>query len=885
MKRVQTNFGKLFFLKIFIFVCCAEINSQCITSFPYNEGFETVPSWTLAGANSDWTWGTPVHPTINSAGGGMKSWCVGGLNGSFYNNAEQASIVSPCFDFTNLSYPWISFKIFWECEFNYDGMVLQYSTNNGGSWINVGAYGDPNDCNTANWFNHNNISKLTSITTRHGWSGRIGATSAGCQGGNGSGGWVTAKHCLTGLANLPNVRFRFLFGSGTTCNNFDGIAIDDILISNGMSNVANFNYSCNGAGNFSFNALPAPCPVPGTFAWSFGDPLSASNTSTLQNPTHVFSAPGTYTVSLIVKGGQCNPPDTISKVIVVSNVSNAVSQNITCFGLNNGTASVSVSGNGPMVYNWSPSGGNNSQASNLSAGNYSVTITDGNNCTYTQTVSIAEPSALNLSVSDTKPSCGLSNGSATATANGGTGAYSYAWSPVGGNSSVATGLSSGNYSVTITDANNCTVSQNVNLTQTPALSLSVNSLTLCNNQVGAFTATVSGGTIPYFYNWNGTVTAVGTLTVMGDGIDSSFPVLVTDANGCISNSDTAKSSAVKPLMLNVSPSDTICFGATKTIFANASGGNGIYSYNWQPGGSSSSTYSVSSAVANVYSVNVTDGCGSSQTGTIGINIYAVPSSSFTASQTSGCQPLCISFSDPVLVAGRNITSWSWDFGDSTTVSTNPIPDHCFNKSGTFNVKLIFTTNHGCIGSQTINNYIKVFPKPEANFSADKFETDVYNTTIEFYNQTQNASYYNWFFGGEAFSGQQNPTYTFQHEGHYRVLLAAENSFGCIDTISKDVYIVPDFTFYAPNAFTPNGDGLNDLFYPKGAGWDPDKYELQIFDRWGESIFNTKNYNEGWDGKIKGRGEIAPSDVYVWKVNVTDVLGEQHQFTGQVTLNK
>lgn len=877
-------FGKKILLKIFIFICCANVSSQCISSFPYTEGFETIPSWTLAGTNSDWAWGAPSHPTINSAGGGSKSWCVGGLTGSSYNNAEQASIVSPCFDFTNLNYPWISFKIFWECEFNYDGLVLQYTTNNGTTWTNVGAFGDPSDCNTANWFNHNNISKLSSITTRHGWSGRVGATSAGCQGGNGSGGWVTAKHCLTGLANQTNVRFRFLFGAGTTCNNFDGMAIDDINISNGISNVANFSYNCSGAGNYNFSAITAPCPTPGTFAWDFNDPASGiANTSASPNPSHVFSSPGIYNVSLIVKGGQCNPPDTITQTVIVTNVSNPIAQNITCFGLNNGTASVLAVGAMPITYTWLPSGGSSASANNLSVGNYTVQINDANNCSYTKTISITEPTVLTASVNVSNASCSLSNGSATVTVNGGTGAYNYMWQPFGGTTSIVSALAIGNYNLSITDANNCTVSQNVIINQTPALSLSVNSVTLCNNQVGNLTANVNGGTAPYTYNWNGTITAVGNLSVKG-GIFLAIPILVTDINGCVSNTDTAKVFPVSPLTLNLNPSDTMCQGSKMVLLANASGGNGIYSYVWQPGGFTSSSATVSPSGPQIYSVTVTDGCGTTQNASTSVSIYSAPTSSFIASQTSGCEPLCVNFSNVVLSSSATIKSWNWDFGDSTT-SDNSFPNHCYHKSGMFTVKLNYVTNKGCASSQTISNYINVFPSPKADFNASTFDTDVYNTTVEFYNQTQNATVYNWLFGGEGVSTQQNPTYEFKNEGHYRVLLVAENSFGCIDTISKDVYVRPDFTFYAPNAFTPNGDGLNDTFFPKGSGWDVNKFEFYVFDRWGEKIFHTKQYNEGWDGRVNAKGDIVESDVYVWKIIVTDVFKKQHQFTGHITLNK
>ena len=252
------------------------LSAQCINTFPYSEGFESAPAWTPGGTNSDWAWGAPSHPAISSAGGGTKCWCVGGLTGSFYNYSEQSTLQSPCFDFTNLAYPWISFKIFWEDEWKYDGMVLQSSINGGVTWQNVGAYNDPVDCMNDNWYNYNNILWLTSIPVKHGWCGRMGATVGNCQGGNGSGGWVTAKHCIGSLAGQPNVIFRFLFGSGTTCNAYDGIAIDDIFIDNAAPEVPTITYTCAGT-EVNFTGTSNPCPL--TYSWDFGDPSSGpSNT-------------------------------------------------------------------------------------------------------------------------------------------------------------------------------------------------------------------------------------------------------------------------------------------------------------------------------------------------------------------------------------------------------------------------------------------------------------------------------------------------------------------------------------------------------------------------------------------------------------------------------
>ncbi|MBK8580464.1 MAG: hypothetical protein IPL86_01080 [Flavobacteriales bacterium] len=118
---------------------------QCgtfITAFPSSEGFENAAVWVSGGTANDWAWGVPAHPNINTAGGGLKAWCVGGLSGTFYNNNERSWLESPCFDFSSLNTPRISFKIYWEVERQYDGMILQYSTDGGTTYNNVGAFGE-----------------------------------------------------------------------------------------------------------------------------------------------------------------------------------------------------------------------------------------------------------------------------------------------------------------------------------------------------------------------------------------------------------------------------------------------------------------------------------------------------------------------------------------------------------------------------------------------------------------------------------------------------------------------------------------------------------------------------------------------------------------------
>ena len=425
--------------------------AQCvapISTFPYQEGFETVQAWTSGGNASDWAWGTPAHPVINTAGGGTKSWCVGGLTGTFYTLGQLSWLESPCFDMTAMDHPWISFKIFWECERQYDGMLLQVSVNGGNTWSNVGAWGDPVDCLNDNWFNSGNITNLTGASPKHGWSGRIGATVASCQGGFGSQQWVEAKHCVPSAANEAQVKFRFLFGAGTTCNSYDGIAIDDILIQNAAPTVADLSFVCTG-NTVDFQELATSCPS--SYAWNFGDPGSgAQNTSSQPDPSHTYPGPGTYTVTLTVTG-PCSDPSTISVPLTILGVSTAVT-NPACAGGLGAAEAIVTGGGGTLFYDWQPSGGTGATASGLSSGSYTVTVNGTGVCGSTASATITAPPAVTLTPMADTTVCADASLTLQAVANGGTGSLTVVWSPTG---PVLSPAVAGTYTAVATDANGC----------------------------------------------------------------------------------------------------------------------------------------------------------------------------------------------------------------------------------------------------------------------------------------------------------------------------------------------------------------------------------------------------------------------------------------------
>ena len=523
-----------------MFCSWQKANAQCaspINIFPYTEGFETTDgSWTTGGTASDWAWGTPAKTVINGAATGSKCWIVGGLTGSAYNNAEASWLQSPCFDFTALQHPYISFAVFWEMERRFDGASFQYSTNLGASWTNVGSLADPVNCLNDNWFNFSPVQYLNGLSTvRDGWSGNIQSTGGSCVGGGGSGRWAAAQHTMPALAGVPNVIFRFIFGAGTQCNSYDGFAVDDIMIGEAPANNASFTYSCVNSTTVAFTNTSALCP---NSSWDFGDPASGvNNTSTLTNPTHTFSGPGTYTVTLTATG-----PDNAPSVFVYPNDINILAVTTTITGTNNcatdknglATASVIPVVAGPFTYSWSTTPAQTSQtATGLSGGTYTVTVNALNSCASTATAIIAAPAALAHTISIEQPGCGLASGTATITETGGTPPYSYLWAPAGGTGATAAFLAAGDYTVTVTDSKGCFENIAVKLTDVfPTISIINKKDASCFGESdGAATAFVSGGRPPYTYSWNTVppqTTATATNLPAGN-----YTVTVFDANVCI----------------------------------------------------------------------------------------------------------------------------------------------------------------------------------------------------------------------------------------------------------------------------------------------------------------------------------------------------------------
>jgi gliding motility-associated-like protein len=265
-----------------------------------------------------------------------------------------------------------------------------------------------------------------------------------------------------------------------------------------------------------------------------------------------------------------------------------------------------------------------------------------------------------------------------------------------------------------------------------------------------------------------------------------------------------------------------------------------------------------------------------------ITIDPVPTADFSGFPLTGCAPLPVTFTDLSSGNGGNITGWWWNFGDSNT-STLQNPSHIYDVAGTYDVTLIVASTGNCRDTITKVGYISAYPQVTADFTVNPGVTDEFQRNITFTDQsTGGANIWNWNFGNGTTGIVQNPVVAYQDTGTFIITLVANNQYNCPDTAFGTVRINPVSTFYVPNAFSPNGDGINDYF--GGTGTNIKTYELLIFNRWGNLIYNTDDMLKPWDGRYKGDGQVL-IDTYIYQIKTTNVLNEEKIYRGTATIVK
>ncbi len=482
------------------------------------------------------------------------------------------------------------------------------------------------------------ISRSVTITQPTTLTATSSKTNVSCNGGSNG----TATVVATGGAAPYTYSWS---PSGGTAATASGLAVGNYTVTitdnNGCTTTRGFtitqptamsittsktDVACNGGSTGVATVNVTGGVPPYAYSWSPSGGTAASATGLTA---------GTYTVT-ITDAASCTATRTftISQPTAISVTPSQT--NVACNGGSNGTASVAVTGGTPgYTYSWAPSGGTAATATGLAAGTYTCTITDANACTKTQTFTITQPTAFTATTSFTTVSCnGGSNGTASVVPSGGTGPYTYSWAPSGGTAATATGLAIGTYTVTVTDANACSITRSVTITQPSALTSTASMTTVaCNGgSTGVASINVSGGTAPYTYSWAPSGGTAATASGLPVGV---YTVTVTDANACTL---TRSFTITQPTAISVTPSQTnvACNGGTNgTASVAVTGGTPGYTYSWAPSGGTAAT--ATGLAAGTYTCTITDAnaCTKTQTFTITQPTAFTATTSFTTVSCNG----------------------------------------------------------------------------------------------------------------------------------------------------------------------------------------------------------------------------------------------------------
>lgn len=240
----------------------------------------------------------------------------------------------------------------------------------------------------------------------------------------------------------------------------------------------------------------------------------------------------------------------------------------------------------------------------------------------------------------------------------------------------------------------------------------------------------------------------------------------------------------------------------------------------------------------------------------------LPNPSITASTTSGCSPLFINFQ-----SSSTESQCLWNFGDGATSTSCDSTNHIYS-AGSYYVSLTLTSSLGCENSDTLAQVIESLQSPIANFSYSPQLITTETNQIELTDNSQFVDQIYWEVTGSNgfFSSSSNSTFILDipnDTATYAICLATTNSNGCEDLECENIVVQNKLSFFIPNTFTPNNDGLNDLFGPVFSGIKPNEYEMMIFNRWGQLIFESTDINTLWDGQFKGKN--AQTGTYLWKL--------------------
>ena len=688
-----------------------------------------------------------------------------------------------------------------------------------------------------------------------------------------------------------------------------------------------------------------------TYLWSTVNGIIPAGQSTLPNigsTTHPFGlTPGDYNL-LVTDANGCTSSlvATVIQPLAPLYIASTYT-NVDCFGDSSGAISIYAEG-GTLPYNVSWSGTVAGDPfgfeilsnpgtyiiSSLPAGTYNFQVVDQNGCSLAGGAVITQNNLIDTvnTVLDSIFCATTSDGFITTTIIGGVpnalGApYTMVWSgvdPAGnnipmsfisvtGNTTSASNLVAGTYTLTVTDAINCVRTFTYVMTEiVVSLDSVVDNDILCKGQcTGEIEFIPTGGDATY------TVSvfpigqpAANTITITEQDLQGSatgifslgglcpgqYYVLITDANNCSANTPaitiTEPSTVFSPSVNVISNSG--CNDNAGILNVQVMGGTPGYNVAWHnitdpniisPVGTeinqSPGNYLITGLSSGLIEVLVTDNVGCEIIDTVEIDDTEVTFANFTAVDSAGCGPFLAQFTN--LSLGENL-SYFWSFGNGQT-STEENPSVTFDVGGPYDVTLTVTNAFGCTSTMVETGYIVSYASPNAAFTIGGSGIDYYSGLVEFINNSVNAQFYTWDFGHFSNgSTEVNPTYYYPQwtEGDYIVTLIATDTNGCSDQAQLLISSSETVRLNVPNTVTIDDNGLNELFFPVFSNFEEImNFKLEIFNRWGELIFETKDIQGGWNGTYNG--VAVQSGTYTWKVTYKDLEGFDYQSVGHINV--
>lgn len=449
------------------------------------------------------------------------------------------------------------------------------------------------------------------------------------------------------------------------------------------------------------------------------------------------------------------------------------------------------------------------------------------------------------------------------------------------------GVAAGNYTVWSENQYGCKFSSAVSVTEPPVLGITVSNDTLvCENGTASISATATVNPSDYHWDFTTDLSANQSVSPINDSI---VEVYAQDANGCVSATEQIQITVRAPLDGSISAPITMCPGYPETIGVQGlNGGLAPYTITWssgEVGNGNAMNIQVNPAVTQAYQVTIADVCETTPfLMDVTVTVAPLPVPSMISLDPSICEPASFSLMNTTDPAMTQTVTWILSDGqfflNQNDVTTEAMP------AGSYDVQMIVTSPDGCIDSTTNHDYLTVYPMPTANFNWSPNPVQMFNTEVSFSNLSFLGVDYEWTFedGSQLYSYIESPKIQFPEgvTGNYEVTLIATTEFGCSDTITKIVEVLPEVIIYVPNTFTPDGDEFNQNWGVSIEGLDIYDFSLNVFNRWGELVWESHDPYDTWDGTYNGK--LVPNGMYSWTIRAGDMVNDsRYEWNGYVNV--